>query len=235
MAYKFSIFLSASVPTEERSAEFEKIPDAQIQIEQAVIALSRNVFQEGGRLIFGGHPSISPLVATVAKEYDFDVRNPDKPIHIYQSKAYSEVTASQTTNLSELGYAKIIPIEAVDEEKFNPEIKDRPQCEKSLTFMRERMLSENPDAMVCIGGMKGVIDEFKLFRRFHPNKPVYILATTGGASRNLAREYPDFVADKPNAANIENHRDSQSKPIKIIPYTFLTASIVRKVLKKNHQ
>ena len=63
---KFKVLLSASVPSSSRSQiyqeEYTKINNAQIQIEEAIIGLSRNIFQAGGKIIFGGHPSISPLV-----------------------------------------------------------------------------------------------------------------------------------------------------------------------------
>ena len=73
--YPFTLLLSASVPSDKRDKRFTKIKNAQIQIEEAVIGLSRNIFQAGGKIVFGGHPSISPLVALVATEYS--VRPPD--------------------------------------------------------------------------------------------------------------------------------------------------------------
>src|SRR5262249_59078396 len=53
------IFLSASVPIREGWAE-----DAQpAEIEEAIVSIARAVFARNGRLLFGGHPSVSPLVA----------------------------------------------------------------------------------------------------------------------------------------------------------------------------
>ncbi len=70
---RFTVLLSASIPSEKRSekyhTQYTKIKNAQIQIEEAVIGLSRNVFQSRGKLVFGGHPSISPLVAMIATEF----------------------------------------------------------------------------------------------------------------------------------------------------------------------
>lgn len=251
MRYKFTILLSASVPTKERSEEFRKIPCAQIQIEQAVIALARNVFEVGGRMIFGGHPSISPLVAMVATEFNLNKeiesmeRNEPqaKPVSIYQSRAFEEVIPDETFTLFNLGYAKIIWTNAVNGEKCNPSIKGTTQCERSLAFMRKEMIKENADALVCIGGMEGVVEEFDLFREKHPNKPIYLFESTGGASRNLAGKYSNGtnvkVIDRLDYKFIsrdtrENEeQDNEREKIEIIPFTFMTALIVRDLLERN--
>lgn len=58
--------------------------------------------------------------------------------------------------------------------------------------MRERMIEETrPNAMVCIGGMEGVIDEARLFRRGFPDAPIFVLSRTGGAAAILAED-PEF-------------------------------------------
>ena len=50
-----------------------------------------------------------------------------------------------------------------------------------------------PIAMVCIGGMQGVEEEFHLFRTLLPGAPVFVLETTGGAAAWLAERYPSEV------------------------------------------
>lgn len=246
MQRKFTILLSASVPSAERSAEFRKIPNAQIQIEQAVVGLARNVFEKEGRLVFGGHPSISPLVALIAGEYEIDreaeslnkKERPDKPIHIYQSRAYEKVMPDETSALFNLGYAQIIWTPAIDNERCDPEIKNAPQCEKSLEAMRKQMIDENIDAMVCMGGMEGVIKEFALFREKHPDKPVYLFESTGGATQNLAQAHrnSDIVkvidAKSNDLRDIEKDKNDDREKIELVPYTFFTAVIVDKVLNE---
>jgi hypothetical protein len=178
------IFLSASTP----SRELEKYPLLQIEIEDAVIELTRAVFSKGGRLVFGGHPSISPLVASVASEYF----RPDPLLHadlrviqIYQSKAYEKVIPSATQSLESLGYAAIRWTEAVNGEDFDPRTSPG-QCGASLRFMRQEMLKIEPLAMVAVGGMDGVAEEAGLF--LHATKgPVFALRTTGGVSGDLRK------------------------------------------------
>ena len=254
MGPKFTVLLSASVPTKERSAEFRKIPNAQTQIEQAVIALARNVFQAGGQLIFGGHPSISPLVLMVAMEYDQKSKEIEniqrnepqlKPINIYQSEAFREVMPQQTIDLLNLGLADIIWTEAIDGEKYNPELKGQPQCPRSLWLMRTKMINQNIDALVCIGGMEGTMDEFRLFSDYHSRKPIYVFESTGGASEILAREFTrsEYIkvidrvnynfpeSDNKEFLQGENKENNEPEKIEIVPYTFFTALIVRDLIE----
>jgi hypothetical protein len=56
--------------------------------------------------------------------------------------------------------------------------------------MRERMIgSQDFAAGVFIGGMDGVEEEYKTFRRIHPDKPVYPIASTGAAALALYERY----------------------------------------------
>ena len=242
--YPFTLLLSASVPSDKRDKRFTKIKNAQIQIEEAVIGLSRNIFQAGGKIVFGGHPSISPLVAMVATEYSVnkEIENEnrnergEKRITIFQSKAYEEVIPKETTSLFNLGYSDIIWTEARNGEEFNPKIQKTAQCHKSLEFMRTEMMKGKIDALVCIGGMEGVELEFALFRELHPNKPIFILKSTGGASKILAEEYSNSnvvrILDDKDFSNIkiEKKEDKYSEMFDIIPYSFITALIVKEIL-----
>ena len=48
--------------------------------------------------------------------------------------------------------------------------------------------SHNFDAAVFLGGMEGVETEYDLFRRVHPNRPAYPVASTGAAARILSEK-----------------------------------------------
>src|SRR5439155_26427918 len=61
-----TVFLSASTPTRQPDL-FP--PAAEDEIEESVRSLARAVFAEGGHLVLGAHPSISPLIVDVATEY----------------------------------------------------------------------------------------------------------------------------------------------------------------------
>lgn len=247
--YKFTILLSASVPSEKRSEKYQenytKIKDAQIQIEEAVIGLSRNIFQAGGKIVFGGHPSISPLVAMIATEFPINKemenfkRNEreEKSINIFQSKAFEKVIPKETTSLFDLGYSEIIWTDAINEEEFNPKTQDKAQCERSLEFMRREMMKGKVDALVCIGGMDGVELEFELFHELHPEKPIFIFESTGGASKIIANRYSNLngvrVVDKRDFSKYkkEMKKNESAAKFEIIPYTFFTALIVDEIIK----
>ncbi|MCC6279288.1 MAG: hypothetical protein IT262_01715 [Saprospiraceae bacterium] len=239
--FKFAIILSASVPKEGRSDKFLKIPNAQIQIEEAIIGLARNVFENGGRLIFGGHPSISPLVAMVATEFDLNQNLEDaspsqvKHITIYQSKAFESIIADKTRYLSDLGYAQIIWTDTVDNEDPEMEFPGNIRCPKSLEFMRREMMKNNADAMVVIGGMEGVEQEFELFREQHANKPIYLFEKTGGAAKELTEQisnYQNVIIAEKRFEVIDTTQIIEDEPIEIIPFSLITGLIVEEILNK---
>lgn len=200
-----SVFLSASVPTRP---DFRRPSFAALEIEEAIVSLTRAVLREEGILVFGAHPSISPLVASVASEYitphlrtseppDFEkIDQPERQgpaVVIYQSHAYDGYVPDKTWELYRLGYAELIWCKAQGGERFDPTLKQA-QCPLSLEFMRKAMIrKERPIAMVAIGGMEGVIDEAEIFlsaqqdRNIRTSPPVWILETTGGAAMILAK------------------------------------------------
>ncbi len=119
---------------------------------------------------------------------------------------------------------------------FNPKIQKTAQCHKSIEFMRREMMKGKIDALVCIGGMEGVEIEFALFRELHPNKPIFLLKSTGGASKILAEKHSNSIVvrilDDKDYSNIktEKKEDKYSEKFDIIPYSFITALIVKEIL-----
>ena len=180
-----SVFLSASKP--KRDLDQYRLRGA--EIDEAVVSLSRAVFSAGGQLVFGAHPSISPLVASVATEYA-RLRGRLQVV-IYQSDAYLGHVPQATLDFERLGIAKIVWTQSVGEERFDPAVVDRPQCTESLRLMRTRMLQEtSPVAMVAVGGMQGVEEEARLFVSLC-HRRVYALRITGGAAATLSTSMPD--------------------------------------------
>jgi hypothetical protein len=67
---------------------------------------------------------------------------------------------------------------------------------KSLEAMRQRMFTESRfAAAVFIGGMAGIVDEFRLFRQLQPHAAVVPVLSTGGAALTLADELPGLSKD----------------------------------------
>jgi hypothetical protein len=189
-----AVFLSASKPSREPFRAV-KLPE----IEEAVLSLARAVFAQQGRLVFGGHPTISPLVASVASEYfpERRRRSEDPPVIIYQSKAYEKWIPNSTAALEEMGYAEIRWTEKQEGEEFQPGL-EKEQCLKSLHHMRARMFEETaPIVMVAGGGMEGVIREARLFLEMTPHE-VYVLESTGGASEHLVQHLEENFLKEAN-------------------------------------
>jgi hypothetical protein len=194
-----SVFLSAGPPAD--ADEF--LIDA---FEEAVISCARAVLSGGGRLVFGGHPAVSPLVAMIAGEY---VRgHTGAPlIDIYQAEPFRGFLPDETLLLFNLGHAKIHWTPRVNDEVFAP---GAPLPQKSLEVMRERMIGDtNPIAMIAIAGKQGITDEYDVFHRQRPAAPIFLLPRTGGHTRTLV--------GKPAAIDAEEGIDLKFDPPAFYP------------------
>ncbi|WP_413988040.1 hypothetical protein ACMDCR_18635 [Labrys okinawensis] len=159
-----TIFLSASVPYRTPWAENARASE----IEEAIVSLARAVFARGGRLVFGGHPSVSPLIAAVAGEYfPPDPNRKERPIITFQSRLFEDVLPNETTEMVRFGWSTI---------EWTPALPGKTDGDTapSLALMRAAMLDVEgkaykryklrpPVAMVAIGGMEGVRDEADAF------------------------------------------------------------------------
>jgi hypothetical protein len=160
------IFLSASVPDERRAPEYAATSDS-IAITAAVAALVHVVL--GRRLlVWGGHPAITPMIWTVAEDFRVDYGS---WVRLYQSFYFRDEFPEDNERFKNVTFTDVID-------------KDRA---KSLRHMRERMFSEHAfQAAVFIGGMSGIVEEFKLFTAAHPRATVLPILSTGGAVLVLA-------------------------------------------------
>ena len=217
------IFVSASLPSDYRSPEFTVNREQVGWIEDAIIATARAVFGHGGRLVMGGHPSIVPLVAMVAGEYagergserssHIDIRDDatqevDRAlVDVFQSRAYERYLPAETSAMCEAGLANIHWVESRNNERFDPIKLGEPQCRESLRAMRNGLLTQaEPTAMVGIGGMEGLLEEFEMFSRICSG-PVYLYRSTGGMARMLADKKFDVLR---NDDLIHTRRAAQS-------------------------
>lgn len=158
------IFLSASIPLADRDTKYFDTAD-NTAIRDAVIALARIVLPKA-ELVWGGHPSITPLIKLVLEKQKLKVED---HVTLYQSNFFAKFFPPENEYME-----KIIRTDALENREF------------SLQLMREEMIVKNDFcAAIFIGGMEGVEDEYKLFNEAHPNVPVFPIASTGAASRIL--------------------------------------------------
>lgn len=163
-----SIFLSASVPDPKRSPEFAETSNP-VAITSAVRAL---VHVTLGRrvLVWGGHPAITPMIKVVAEEMDLDY---GEWVKLYQSRYFEDRFPQDNEQFKNVVYTENI----------------KNNLNKSLQHMRQRMFSDNNfKAAVFVGGMAGIVDEFKLFKQFQPGKDTIPVLSTGGATLKVAEK-----------------------------------------------
>lgn len=166
-----NIFLSASVPLEERNPIFFKSVDI-IAIRDAVIALAATVLtSKEYHLIWGGHPSITPLITSVLERYDLKMSD---RVTLYQSKEYENMFPLENKDVGNI---------VITEKKENKDA--------SILFMRQKMIKDHTyEAGVFIGGMEGVLEEYCLFKESHPGVKLLPIASTGGAAKILYDKHP---------------------------------------------
>ena len=166
-----NIFLSASIPLPERDSKYIDTADI-IAIRDAVIALTTVVLPHH-RLVWGGHPSITPLVYYVNKKLNLNIQ---EHVTIYQSKLFEKYFPEDNNKFN-----NAILTDVIDNDR-----------DKSLLHMRERILDEFEfSAAVFIGGMegiegdkeKGIEGEYKMFIDRHPQALILPIASTGAATK----------------------------------------------------
>jgi hypothetical protein len=156
------IFLSASIPNEERNKKYYDTADI-IAIRDAVRAIATVVIPKS-HLVWGGHPAITPLIHYVMQKMNSDLK---QHITLYQSNFFKQYFPKDN--------------EFFEDVVIIPENKDHVT---SLLDMRNAMIKNHKyDAGIFIGGMEGVEDEFALFQEIHPGALVLPIASTGAAAK----------------------------------------------------
>jgi len=155
------IFLSASVP-DPKDVKYFDTADL-FAIRDAVRALATVVIPHTN-LVWGGHPAITPLIRHVLSTMDVNVND---RVTLYLSNFFQQEFIDDNA-----AFENVVLVDGGNDQA------------ESLKILRERMFTENTfSAGIFIGGMKGVEDEFQLFREYQPDALVLPVASTGGAAR----------------------------------------------------
>lgn len=162
------IFLSASIPYVNRDKKYYETADV-IAIRDAVRALATIVIPKA-RIIWGGHPAITPLIKEIMERMDSDIND---HVTLYQSDFFSDKFPKENHYFEDIIITHI-----------------KKNREESLLEMRKMMLEgKNFVAAIFIGGMEGVIDEYNLFKEFYPKTPTFPIASTGAAAKIIYDEF----------------------------------------------
>lgn len=169
-AQQLNIFLSASIPLPGRNPKYIGTADV-IAIRDSVIALASSVLPHCN-LIFGGHPSITALIAHILTHSEIDV---SRHVTLYQSGFFVKDFPEEN---------KYLPHQVI-----TTDLGDR---DTSLSEMRRSMIEDNAyGAAFFIGGMEGVEDEYAAFVHAHPGVRVFPVASTGAAAKMIYDRCPE--------------------------------------------
>lgn len=170
-----NIFLSASIPLPERDAKYFETADI-VAIRDTIIALTTVVLPEH-RIIWGGHPSITPLIYYVMGKLGLNIQ---EHVKLYQSLWYEHIFLEDNNKFENI--------------VFTQKLNDIPS---SIYLMRERMLTENEySAAVFVGGMNGIEDEYKMFVEKYPKALLLPIASTGGATKIVYDNLPNDLKNE---------------------------------------
>lgn len=163
------VFLSASIPYPDRDKKFYDTADI-VSIRDAVRALATVVIPKA-HLVWGGHPSITPLIRFVMERINVELK---KHITLYQSRFFEDKFTPDN-----FAFENIVLTEK------------RSNRADSLELMRNKLIVENDFKVgIFIGGMEGVFDESDMFKQIHPNALILPIASTGAAARILYERQP---------------------------------------------
>lgn len=160
-----AIFLSASVPVPGRGHYHETANPFLIQcaVRELVISVIRT-----HRIVWGGHPSITPMIWSICEDLDVEYA---KSVVLYQSRFFQDRFPEENAR-----FGNVVYTDAVDGDR-----------EGSLAIMRETMLARSDlVAGVFVGGMEGIEAELAIFQRAQPDGRVVLVASPGGAARDVA-------------------------------------------------
>lgn len=192
-----NIFLSASIPLPERHPKYFETADI-IAIRDAVIALA-SISLNQHRIIWGGHPSITPLIYYVIEKMlinnlereDWELPLNEEEKEIIESRLKGKIQKHVLLYQS-LFFEGDFPVE---NEMFQNVVltENKGDIHSSIQHMRQRMFSENEfSAAIFIGGMDGIEVEYNMFREYHQNALLLPIASTGAATKIV---YENLLAD----------------------------------------
>ena len=173
------VFISSSLPSGARGEEVK--PYDPSAIIDAVVAISRAVFRSGGRLVTGGHPTITPVVLTVGEQ-----AGAKGAVDVFQSRWFEDCISEETYEIVKSGVGRVHFVDR------------RETMDASLLAMRRAILDTRPVAAVFVGGMSGLFEEHEMVGHVLPDALRVPVKGPGGAAAKLPTsdaELPVELAD----------------------------------------
>lgn len=186
------VFLSASL-SKDKSYDFTKVYNL-------IVTLVEGIINRNGILVFGGHPTITPIIANMMNIQKATTKYPD--IYLYQSGFFPKKDRPKENE--EFPNDNIIVVPKSKKSGLSDE-----NCKlESLKKMRLKMLIEKgPFTLgLFIGGVVkdnrtcGIWDECKNFHEMYPKAKCIAFTNTGTNVEEIKKHYnPDIITlDKIN-------------------------------------
>jgi hypothetical protein len=169
------VFLSASLPDELKGTRRAKA------LEELVAILVHGIFSSMGRIVCGGHPTVTPLIHRYAREIcPSEARTQLFQLERFRGRTPPEVDDHRVFELT------WVPTLGPEEH----------WVEKELSVMR-RLMAERSGIAVFAGGRtlnnvgkrEGIEEEYEAFTDAHPCSPAYLVGLLGGSALKLIREH----------------------------------------------
>lgn len=201
------VFLSASIPNEDdNDYNFLKIHDI-------IVTLTETVIKNGGILVFGGHPTITPIILNIMEIMTENNNKGVKEypnIYLYQSEFFKNLFLPEVKAFPKERLV-VVPMVTVTDKSLLGSEKELKEKQLSLSLMRERMINAHPyTSAVFIGGRyekdkglesSGVWNEYNMFSEKHPEAKCLYIENTGIVPLKL---YERFCSDKYRNIKVED-------------------------------
>lgn len=158
------VAMAASFPSGPRGQAVE--PYYPGDIAAAVTSIAEAVLRTGAGLLFGAHPTISPIVLQTA-----DLLNAGKQVKIFQSEFFANFETAEVRELVLDHDASIVRIPSGADEAA------------SLSALREALLGGPLVGCFFCGGMDGLVEEFQIAGRNKVRR--FVLSEPGGMAAKL--------------------------------------------------
>lgn len=170
-----AVALCASFPAGRRGEALR--PYHPNDIAQAAAAVAEGVLRSGADLLFGAHPTISPIVLQTAQ-----LLSAGPQVHVFQSEYFADRTTDAVNRLvSDAGsLLHRVPRKGSSEEA-------------SLTALRRAMFAASPRAAFFCGGMEGLTEEFALAGGHGAIR--FLITHPGGMAARLAGGFDEADED----------------------------------------
>jgi len=179
-----AVMLSASIPK-------ELMGSLQAQdIFSVIILFTKHILRRGGRLVFGGHPTVTPLVHQVCSS----VKPEADAVRLHQLRRFKDDAPKEVWDTKV--FQNICWFGSKDKKDL---------IDPDLAEMRDAM-AEMADSAIFVGGKvrnysgkkPGIRDEYERFLAKHPQGPVYLLGFLEGESKVIIEELEHKGEREPN-------------------------------------